>query len=67
MHKAKELESYFVEVVNDKGKNNIIGAIYRHPCMDQIQFIDDYMKPLNDKLVAENKKSYLAGDYNFDF
>ena len=25
------------------------------------------MKPLNDKISLENKKSYIAGDYNFDF
>ena len=34
--------------------------------MDQNQFIDEYMKPLNDKLLAENKKTYLLGDYNFN-
>ena len=67
MHRSKELESYFVEAINDKGKNSIIGVIYRHPCMDQNIFIDDYMKPLNDKLLKENKKSYLLGDFNFDF
>ena len=25
------------------------------------------MKPLNDKISLENKKSYIADDYNFDF
>ena len=59
MHKSKQLESQFIKVINDKGKNNIIGAIYRHPCMDL--FIDDYMKPLNDKLAAENKQKLLSG------
>ena len=34
--------------------------------MDQILYIEDYMKPLNDKLTAENKKTYIAGDFNFD-
>ena len=34
--------------------------------MDKNLFIEDYMKPLNDKLAAENKKTYIAGDFNFD-
>ena len=63
MHKSKELESYFVEAINEKGKNSIIGTIYRYPCMNQNHFIDDYMKPLNDKLLKENKTTYLLGDY----
>ena len=33
--------------------------------MDEIMYIEDYMKPLNDKLTAENKKAYIAGDFNF--
>ena len=66
MHKSKELESFFIEVINEKAKNEIIGAIYRHPCMNPTEFTDDYMKPLNDKLSKENKHVFLAGDYNFD-
>ena len=66
MYKSKELESYFIEAINDKGKNMIIGTIYRHPCMDQNAFIDNYMQPLNDKILKEDKKTYLAGDFNFD-
>ena len=67
MHKSKELESYFIEAINEKVKNSVIGTIYRHPCMNQYHFIDDYMKPPNDKLLKENKTTYLLGDYNFDF
>ena len=66
MHKAKELESFFVEAIN-KGKNTIIGAIYRHPCMKKESFTDEYMDNLNEKLLKENeKKVFLAGDFNFD-
>ena len=66
MHKSKELESFFIEVINEKAKNEIIGTIYRHSCMNPTEFIDDYMKPLNDKLSKENKHVFLTGDYNFD-
>ena len=66
MHKSKELESYFIEAINGNGKNAIIGSIYRHPRMSKDSFIEDYMEPLNDKLSKENKKIFLAGDFNFD-
>ena len=44
-----ELESVFVEIVNPKGKNTIVGNVYRHPCMDQNLFLNDYS--LNVKYV----------------
>ena len=66
IYKEKELESYFLEVVNEKQKNSIIGAVYRHPCMDQSLFLEDYMQPLNDKLREENKNIFISGDFNFD-
>ena len=66
MYKSKELESFFVEVVNPNESNNIVGVIYRHPCMNEILFNDDYIKPLNEKLSSENKTIYLSGDFNFD-
>ena len=34
--------------------------------MDQDLFLDEYMKPLCDKLTAENKQVYIAGDFNLD-
>ena len=40
MYKPKELESHFIEAINEKGKNMIIGSIYRHPCMNKSLFID---------------------------
>ena len=66
IYKSKELESYFIESITHKGKNTLIGVIYRHPCMEQKEFIDDYMQPLNEKLQHENKNIYLAGDFNFN-
>ena len=41
IYKSKELESCFVEQINAKGKNTIIGTIYRHPCMDPTAFTED--------------------------
>ena len=34
--------------------------------MNGEEFIENYMKPLNEKLSTENKKTFIAGDFNFD-
>ena len=63
----KELESTFVEIINQNEANSIIGIIYKHPCMNGDIFNNDYLKPLLSKLSAQNnKKIFLAGDFNFD-
>ena len=31
IYKSKELESIFIEIINKKGKNTIVGCIYKHP------------------------------------
>ena len=46
MYKSKELESFFIEVINPKESN-------RRPCMNEILFNDDYLKKLNEKLSSE--------------
>ena len=66
IYKSKELESLFIEVINKKESNDIIGVIYRHPCMNGTDFIDEYLKGIVDKLSNENKKNFIAGDFNFD-
>ena len=43
MYKSKELESTFIEIINDKDSNDIIGVIYRHPSMIESEFIDDHL------------------------
>ena len=66
IYKAKELESYFIETINPRGKNTILGIIYRHPCMNSTIFNEDYLQPLTEKLSEQNKKVYITGDFNFD-
>ena len=64
---SKLLESTFIEIINHKESNDIIGVIYRHPCMDTTQFTDDKFSELTTKLSLErNKKVYITGDFNFD-
>ena len=66
IYKSKELESYFLEVIDPKETNSIVGVIYRHPSMDTCTFNEEYLKNLAEKLSSENKSKYIAGDYNFD-
>ena len=60
------MESIFIEIINEKESNDVVGVIYRHPCMNPIEFIDDHLKCIADKLSVENKKVFIAGDFNFD-
>ena len=62
IYKLKELESYFIEVINEKGKNTIIGTIYIHPCMDQNIFIGDYFQSFNNN--NNNNKINLFWEIN---
>ena len=64
---SKELESSFIEIVNNKTSNDIVGVIYRHPNMNTTDFIETKLSCVADKLAKEkNKKVYIAGDFNFD-
>ena len=69
IYSKKLLESHFIELINQNGKNSIVGIIYRHPSMNPVDFNETYLKPLlQDKLSKEliNKNVYIAGDFNFD-
>ena len=66
IYKSKELESFFIEIKNPKEKNDIVGVIYRHPCMDENSFTDNYLKKITDILSTENKKIFISGDFNYD-
>ena len=66
MYRSKELESFFVETIDPREKSSVIGVVYRHPCMYQNVFNDDYLKPLLDVLRSENKNFYIPGDFNYD-
>ena len=66
MCKTKELESIFIEIINKKGKNQIIGCIYKHPKMLISKFCEDFLKDLTEKLSKENKEIYLMGDFNIN-
>ena len=65
IYKKKELESIFIEVINPKGKNLIIGCIYCHPSVNP-ELTDFYMSDLLQKVSKEDKTIMLMGDFNID-
>ena len=66
VEKEKELELIFIEILQKTSKN-IIGCIYRHPCMHPKEFNDLFFKSLTKKLTKEHKKEViLLGYFNID-
>ena len=61
IYKRKELYFIFIEVIKFKGRNLIIGCIYRHPSMNLTEFADIYISELLRKISKEDKKSCVYG------
>ena len=55
---VKQLESTFIEVVNENRRNAIVGCIYKHPNMPITEFISDFLEPLLTKISLEKKRSH---------
>ena len=66
IHKTAELESTFIELINTKKSNVIIGAIDRSPNMDLDEFNGIYLNPSLDKTSKESKSVFLLGDFDVD-
>ena len=64
--KSSELESTFIEIINSKKTNIIIGCIYRHPTVNLNEFSDNYLNILLQKISKEKKNIFLLGDFNVD-
>ena len=62
--KKNELESTFIEIVNPKKSNIIVGDIYRHPSRDLTDFTCNYLNKLLEKISKEQKSISLLGDFN---
>ena len=41
-------------------------CIYGNPCMQHSEFNEEYLKPLSEKLINDNKEVILLGDFNID-
>ena len=64
IYKKNELESTFIEIVNPKKSNIIVGVIYRHPSVDLTDFNCNYLNKLLENISKEQKSIFLLGDFN---
>ena len=64
IYKKNELESTFIEIVNAKKSNIIVGVIYRHPSMDLTDFNCNYLNKQSENISKEQKSIFLLGDFN---
>ena len=58
------MEYTFIEIVNPKKSNIIVGVIYRHPSMDLTDFNCNYLSKLLENISKEQKSIFLLGDFN---
>ena len=58
------MESTFIEIVNPKKSNIIVGVICRHPSMDLTDFNGNYLNQLLENISKEKKSIFLLGDFN---
>ena len=56
------VESTFIEILNKKQKNMIIGCVYKHCKHDVSDFTNNFITPLLGKLSNENKDIMIMGD-----
>ena len=62
------MESTFIEIVNPKMSNIIVGVIYGHPTMDLTDFNWKYLKnKLLENISKEQKSIFLHEDFNVNF
>ena len=59
-------ESTFIETLNKKQKNMIIGCVYKHPKHEVSNFTNNFFTLLFDKLSNENKDIMIMGDFNIN-
>ena len=64
IYKKTELGSTFVEIINPKKSNIVVGAIYRQPKMDVTEFNNILNSML--KKIKNKKTGFLLGDFNID-
>ena len=60
-----EFEMKWVEIIEGKSRNKIIGIIYRHPNNKDID-INVALSKILQSITKENKEIIIAGDFNYD-
>ena len=59
------IENLFLEILDHKHKNKIVGVVYRPPSNTLDTFLDNFESGL-EQIARENKDIYIAGDFNID-
>ena len=63
IYKANLLEATFVEIINPKKSNIVIGCLYKHPDMDVLDFNNNYLNQIFEIVSKERKQVFLLGDF----
>ena len=64
IYDKNDLESIFIEIVNPKKSNNIVGVIYWHPSIDLTDFTSSYLNKLLENISKEQNSIFLLGYFN---
>ena len=64
IYKKNELESTFIETVNPKKSNIVVGVIYRNPSMNLTDFNCNFLNKLLENTSIEQNSLLLLGDLN---
>ena len=61
--KKNQVQSTFIEIINTKKANTVVGCIYKHPNIDVIEF-NNHLNQMLEKVSQEQKQIFLLGDFN---
>ena len=61
-----EFQCFWIEILNDKKPNIIVGVYYRHPRKNSNNIYLDKLKETIEKVKSNNKTTVVAGDFNYD-
>ena len=60
--KRNQIESMFIEVINTKKTNIVVGCIYKHPNEDVAEF-NNHLIQMLEKVSKEQKQIFLLGEF----
>ena len=66
IYKTNKLELTFIELINSKKQNVLIGCVYRHQSINQEEFNKYYLNNLLEKLAMEKKPVFHLSDFNLN-
>ena len=61
-----EFQCKWIEIINNKKSNTVIGVFYRHPKKTSDNTFNEKLKVLLKKIKHENKLFIIAGDFNYN-